>query len=178
VRDGTIRRVTDDPADETTSSWSRDGRHIYYTSSKTGRPEIYRIPAAGGLPLQITKHGGVHGLESADRKSVYYAKALVSPTAIWKVDILESREAPVVEGLSDRSNFVPVVNGIYFLSVGTRANDTAIEFYDFATGRRKLLSKLGKPWKWGIAISPDRQSLLYSVVDHASSNLMLVENFQ
>jgi len=37
---------------------------------------------------------------------------------------------------------------------------------------------LGKEHWYGMALSPDRKSLLYSVVDNAGSNLMLVDNFR
>ena len=40
------------------------------------------------------------------------------------------------------------------------------------------LHRLDKGWWYGAALSPDQRSVLYSVVDNAGSNLMLVENFR
>ncbi len=34
--------------------WSADGRHIYFETNITGRMNIWRVPASGGWPLQIT----------------------------------------------------------------------------------------------------------------------------
>ena len=39
---------------------SADGRWLYYDSDRTGRPELYRIAAAGGEPEQLTDAPGGH----------------------------------------------------------------------------------------------------------------------
>lgn len=178
VRNGTLRPITDDPADEIEPTWSRDGKWIYYASNRTGRWEVYRMPAAGGASARITKDGGVSSHESVDRTWLYYAKSAESPTEIWKVPVSGGQEIKVLEGLSYSLNFVATDKGIYFMSVGYEANQTAIEFYDFATSRRELLFTLNKPWFYGMSISPDQHSLVYSVIDHAGSNLMLIDNFR
>jgi hypothetical protein len=55
---------------------------------------------------------------------------------------------------------------------------TSIDFFEFATSRRTRVVELGKPWSYGMALSPDGTSLLFSLVNSAGSNLMLVENFR
>ena len=44
---GPPRRLTADPSNEHRPSWSRDGRWIYFASDRTGRFEVWRVPAAG-----------------------------------------------------------------------------------------------------------------------------------
>jgi hypothetical protein len=65
--------------------------------------------------------------------------------------------------------------GIYFLALGDAPPKTSIDFFEFATGRRTTLLTLGKEWWFGMALSTDQKSLLYSVIDNAGSNLMLVD---
>jgi hypothetical protein len=38
--------------------------------------------------------------------------------------------------------------------------------------------RLGKPWYYGMALSPRQDSLLVSLVDSAGANLMVVDNFR
>jgi Tol biopolymer transport system component len=40
-------RLTSDPANDYLPVWSRDGRTIYFTSDRTGTPQVYRIPVSG-----------------------------------------------------------------------------------------------------------------------------------
>src|SRR5207248_3354074 len=85
VNDGSVKRLTDDPADEVEPSWSQDGKWIYCGSSRTARVEVYRIPARGGALVQITRNGGLHAEESADGKWLYYSKNAEIPTSVWRV---------------------------------------------------------------------------------------------
>ena len=171
--------ITDDPGNQLEPSWSRDGKWIYCGSSRTGRLEIHRVPAGGGRLEQITRNGGLHAEESFDGKWLYYSKDAYSPTSIWKVPRDGGEESRVIEGVSYSLNFVPVEKGIYFTS-GTLGQDgrSAIEFYEFATGRPKALATMDKSLSWGLALSPDGRFLLQPLADRASSNLMLVENFR
>ena len=64
LSDGSVKRLTSDPADEVEPSWSRDGKWLYCGSNRIGRLEIYRVSANGGSLVQITRNGGLHAEES------------------------------------------------------------------------------------------------------------------
>ena len=65
--------------------------------------------------------------------------------------------------------------GLYFIAVGDTADRPSIDFFDFATKTRTTIVRLDKAWWYGMALSPDKQSLLFSLIDSTGSNLMVVD---
>ena len=51
------KRLTTHRAIDTEGTWSPDGRNIYFTSDRSGGPQVYRISANGGTPERITFEG-------------------------------------------------------------------------------------------------------------------------
>jgi TolB protein len=51
------KQLTTHRAIDTEGSWSPDGKHIYFTSDRSGGPQIYRVPASGGAPERVTFEG-------------------------------------------------------------------------------------------------------------------------
>ena len=50
-------RLTTHRAIDTEGTWSPDGRYIYFTSDRSGGPQVYRMAANGGTPERITFEG-------------------------------------------------------------------------------------------------------------------------
>lgn len=178
LRTATPKRLTTNDFDESEARWSRDGKWIYFNSTRTGRVEIWRLSSAGGEPVQITDSGGAAAVEGADG-FLYYAKAPRSPTSIWRVPIAGGgRETLVAEGLSYGSNFAVGREALYYVSREGAIEDTAIERVDLKSLARTRLVGIGKRWWFGVALSPDEQWLMYSVVENINSNLMVVEGVE
>ena len=178
ARGGVPRRLTSFASDEVRPSWSRDGLWIYFGSNRSGDWQVWKMPAAGGDALQVTKHGGQEAFESFDGKHVYYSKERWVP-GIWRVGVQGGEETLVVDqgrfgywGLTAR--------GIYFV-IPKETNQASVEFFSFATNRTRRLAviktelALGPP---GFAVSPDDRWILLSQVARRDRDLMLVENFQ
>jgi hypothetical protein len=136
------------------------------------------MPAEGGSPaIQVTHGGGLAARESPDGRFLYYAKAPVVPTAIWRVPISGGEETLVADGLSYSLNFAVGARGLYLVALDA-AHRPTIDFVEYSTGRRTTLAAVPKPFWWGVALSPDQRWLLFPVVESAGSNLMLVDKMQ
>ena len=190
---GQVRRLTAEEAEETIPSWSADGKWVYYNCNRTGREEIWKAPAQGGKGTQVTGNGGLAAFESVDGRSLYYTKLVEdsasrtihkSPLAydmqdsgLWVVPLGGGEERRVLESCHFR-DFVVVADGIYYVPSSTDARDRSVRFHRFATGEDTEIVQVGAPVIDGLAVSPDRKTILVPVISRSGSNVMLVENFR
>ncbi len=177
VPDGRPRRLlTFSEADNGAPNWSRDGNWIYfYSSHEKGPMQLWKVPFQGGTPVRVTKNGGVYATESEDGRFLYYSK--MEQSGIWKMPLNGGGEERVLDQPAGYEwfNWTVAPGGIYFVTQ-TDAQKSKIEFFDFATRKRAVIDiveKLG----FGLALSPDSKSLLYSRTDSEDYEVMLVKNF-
>jgi TolB protein len=52
-----ITRLTTNRSIDTEGTWSPDGEQIYFTSDRSGGPQVYRVGISGGTPERITFEG-------------------------------------------------------------------------------------------------------------------------
>jgi hypothetical protein len=184
---GSPRPVTDAAAEDNKSSWSHNGRWIYFSSNRTGRWQVWKVSVDGGAPVQLTRQGGNNPFESADQKFVYYAKERISP-AIWRVPVDGGEEQPVLDQPRPKtwSYWALGAAGIFFL---TQLDDSVFEgrtlssimFFDFKTRTSTKIAEvrgdilISTP---GLAISPDDRFILYPQIDESAGDLILLNNFK
>jgi dipeptidyl aminopeptidase/acylaminoacyl peptidase len=172
---GASRQLIGDRSNNFQPAWSRDGRWIYFASNRGGTPQLWRAPAGGGSPVQVTRNGGLRPFTSPDGKFVYFQRS-PDDYDVWRVPVDGGDEVPVLRGLEGR--FAVVEQGIYFY--GLEQSKWFIQFFDFGTGRTTPVAGLegvpliGQP----PGVSPDRRAFLYARQDLRGSDLMLVENFR
>jgi len=177
---GMPRRLTTEPGEDTCPSWSRDGRWIYFGSSRSGPLQIWKMPSTGGPAVQVTRYGGFEGFESTDAKHFYYAKGRDAP-GICRIAVGGGAETPVVDrhGAGFWRSWAVTDAGIYFASAEMPARPV-LEFFDFAAGDTMGVAVLARPISarvWGLALSPDRRWILYTQIDQSSSDIMLMQRF-
>ncbi len=68
--------------------------------------------------------------------------------------------------------------GAYCLTPPDKQGSVDICFHDFSTGETKKILTIEFPKARCFAVSPDGRTILYTQVDEAGSDLMLVENFR
>jgi len=161
-------------------SWSRDGQWIYFYSDREhGRFQIWKTRLSGGPPIQVTKNGGVFGIESADRRFFYFAK--FEAAGIWRIPLSgvddETRVLDQPGGDTEWCNWALADNGIYFLSSGPGFKDS-IQLFDFTSRHIVPIFTLARRRSLGLAISSDEKSILFSQEKLSESHVVLVKNFR
>ena len=104
------RRLTTHRAIDTEGSFSPDGRHIYFTSDRSGGPQIYRVPASGGTPERITFEGSYNARPrlSPDGKKLAMVHVDRGDYRIAVMDLKRKDLLVVSEGRQDESpSFAP-----------------------------------------------------------------------
>jgi hypothetical protein len=149
---------------------------LYFAAGTEGGG-IWKVALAGGQPIQLTRTGDVPQ-ESADGKYVYYHEGWTNVLSIWRVPAHGGQAEKIIESVHPIGQWTIVGNGIFFIRTPDSNGQNALCFYEFATGRTKTITTISHTIDWLISASPDGKSVLYSQVDVAGRDLMLVENFR
>ncbi len=159
--------------DAVAPGWSADGDWIYLGSRRTGRWEVWKVPATGGEPRRVTTGGGWAATESSDGRTLYYTK--YRRPGIWRRPVAGGAEELVLEDF-DRDNGVDWVladGGIYYL--GTVQGKAGVAFFDFAGAQASLKFDLDRlPVYAGLTVSPDGRSALVTHVNRVDGDVVWV----
>ena len=136
------------------------------------------MPVGGGEAVPLHIHGG-QAVESPDGKFLYYDKGGPDNYAIWRVSTSGGKETLVADSIHFTGGHVIVDQGMYFISKPDERDVSSIRFKDFASGSIRTIVPLKGGVLWGLAVSPDQQTLLYTQAGGSGDwHLMLVENFR
>jgi Tol biopolymer transport system component/DNA-binding winged helix-turn-helix (wHTH) protein len=181
---GQPRLITPFPSTEVVPSFSRDGRWIYFASDRSGKFEIWRSPSQGGESTQITNGGGFAALESWDGKTLYYAgrdSREIGPWPLYAQPLDGGPRRQVLDStIFGARSFFPAERGIYYTArdgMNTQPPRSRLHYFDFATRKSKQLTSLEGD-AYGLSVSPDGRSFLFSPWKTTASDLMLIENFR
>ncbi len=158
-------------------SYSRDGEWIYFASARSATFQVWKVPAGGGSPVQVTQHGGHAALESLDGKFLYYAKSQNPEPEIWRVPVNGGEEVPVpLVHPGTWASWQVTTNGILFVgpSLGHQA---VLSFYDFAHDRTSTVAVLNRIPFW-LGATTDGKTVAFDQPGQEESQAMLVENFR
>lgn len=177
LRGGAPHVLTPDKYEAEVPSWSRDGKWIYYASNRSGDLQVWKIPAGGGSPVQVTRQGGHAAIESLDGKFLYYAKNSQADPEIWQVPVDGGQETPLaLVRPGTWASWQVVEGGILFVgpSLGHQA---VLSFYDFAHQRTTTVAVLDRVPFW-LGVTPDGQTVAFDQPGQEQAQTMLVENFR
>jgi len=167
---GKPRLLLGGPEDDFLPTWSPDGRWIYFTSTRGGTEEIWKIPVSGGPPIRITSGGGFRPVTSEDGRYVYYTRRsrhAAHGAALWRARATGGGEELALDvRVFHPENFEVVGKTIYFMARG------ALHAFDTATGDVRELTSIARPAGKGLTVDPARRAILYSQLDHHDADLV------
>jgi Tol biopolymer transport system component/DNA-binding winged helix-turn-helix (wHTH) protein len=176
---GSPRRLTSERSSDVVPSWSRDGRWIYFASDRSGDWQVWKMPSTGEPAVQVTRHGGFSSFESPDGKFLYYTKGQTVP-GLWSIPTSGGEEVRLTNSLEAGywGYWAVAEDGIYYLDTTGRPG---IAFFNITARRTTRMfdlenrAALEAP---GLAVSPDKTTILYTQLDVVNSDIILVENFR
>lgn len=169
---GEQRQLTNNPASDFFPTVSSDGRFIYFSSTRTGSTQVWRMNIDGSNQTQMTKHeGGYPVFVTADGQWIYFDSGLHQ--TLWRVSSKGGDETRV----SDISVRTPVVShdgrwAAYFFR-DTEDNRLKIGMMSTETGKLlKVFALSNDTFQRGrICWLPDNTGFYYVAVKGSQSFL-------
>jgi len=179
---GAVQMVPGKPGSrDQVPSWSRDGKWIYFGSNRSGRPEVWRAPAAGGNAEQVTTTGGEYAFESWDGRTLYYLRPISGVETVFSMPVAGGPERSLGIQLTFW-NYVPGRKGLYYMprKEGPRAPFAyEVRLIETATGQDRLIHRVrlggASP---GLTLTPDGKTVVIAGIDVETQDLMRIENFR
>jgi Tol biopolymer transport system component/DNA-binding winged helix-turn-helix (wHTH) protein len=173
---GLPRRLTDGTFREVASSWSRDGRWLYFMSDRGGDFQMWRMAPDGSEARQVTRQGAYVGYESHDGRILYHVKP--RSAGIWRVPVEGGEEELIASyrSVGDCGNWAVAEDGIFFATYPR--GGPVVRYYEFATGTTRTIAAVPGIVLGSLDVTPDGRSLLYGRNDLEAADLMLVDGFR
>ncbi len=138
--------------------------------------EIWRTRPEGGVPMQVTRHGGREAFEAPNGEFLFYTKA--PPAAgIWWISCrnggCDGGDETKISGAGKQGKWAVGGRGIYYLN-----GPDDLVFQEFAGKRQTPISMPGLGFVAGVAAAPDDSSVLLTALVRYEVHLMLVRGFR
>jgi Tol biopolymer transport system component len=168
------------PAADGAATWSRDGKWINFVQN-SGSRRIARVAVrdgrATGPEVQVVQGDSTAAVEALGGRAIYYAKGPWSATSIFRSGWTGDPATELLRRVTTPANFAVAAEGIYY-TASIKPGKTEFRYFDVKRGTDRLLSTTDAWVAWGLTVSPDETSLLFSRVDQYGADLKLIENFR
>ena len=138
-----LKRITRSPLIDTEPVFAADGRSIFFTSDRSGSPQIYQTGLDGGEPKRITFNGGynISPRISPDGKTLLTVTRRDGSYKIASLNLTNGSEMILTEGRDDQSpSFAP--NGMQVLYAAVQGGRNVLAVVSSDGRVRQTLSVL------------------------------------
>ena len=176
---GKLRNLTQHEANDVFPSFSQDRRWVYFSSTRSGAPSLWKVPVMGGDAVRVSTAVATLAVESPNGEFLFYVETATGSGSgpMWQLALKTpgGKAVKVMENVPSTS-FDVIDSGVYY--VDQSAGDTRLQFYRFATrSSTTVASKLGRVGGT-ISVSQDGRTIFFTRIDSATDDLMLVEKFR
>jgi Tol biopolymer transport system component/DNA-binding winged helix-turn-helix (wHTH) protein len=170
---GTPRQLTFGSASNQVPSWSHDGQWIYFESNRAGEWQLWKIPSGGGEAAPLNQTGSAP-FESPDGKWVYFSRRSGRPEALFRMSVGGGDVLQVASKIPAPDFFSVTTRGVYFLS-----DAKTVQRFDPDSGTTTTVAKLNNnSVDYGMSVSLDGASMIFSQIGRTFSDIILVENYR
>jgi TolB protein len=109
-----LRRLSNSNGIDTEPQFSADGQSVYFTSDRSGGPQVYKMPASGGNATRVTFKGNynISPRVASDGKTLAWISQREGGFSLYAMDLSSGQELRLADGATEPS-FSP--NGKYIM---------------------------------------------------------------
>jgi hypothetical protein len=136
------------------------------------------MPSSGGRAVRLTTGEEDVPQESPEGDLLYFQTGWPSKLSIWRMPVEGGQPMKVLDAVDPSGQWAVSRQGIFYVAAADGGNQFDIRLYEFASGKSTKLITLDREMRHPIVVSPDGRTILWTKVEEAGSDLMLVENFR
>ncbi|HTU45215.1 MAG TPA: protein kinase [Bryobacteraceae bacterium] len=174
--------VVDGPGNAVRPSWSNDAKWIYFSSDRNGDWQVWKMSAAGGAAIQVTREGGFESFESPDGAHLFFTKR--NQPGLWMMPL--SGDGGAIRRVvlfGDNGRWARASDGIYLLREREdRPGTLQLSRVGFADHNLKIVTEfagnleyVGEP---SVAVLPAHDLIAYSRPGTRQSDIMMLSGLR
>ena len=171
---GEQRQLTNNSFSDTHPRMSPDGRYIFFTSTRSGSSQVWRMNVDGTNQVQLTKREGGHPVfVTPDGKWLYFDSGLHQ--TLWRVSTEGGDETEVSKGIIQNPSFSP--DGTFVAYFFRDETDNRLKIGVMLVETRRASRIFALPantyYDGSIAWKSDNKSFYYVTINGSQNSLWL-----
>ena len=168
-------RLLEDAGHDVYPTFSRDGKFIYFASTRNHGPlELYKMPSSGGPATLVAGQSVVQARESADGRWLYFGGYF--PGGLERMPLGGGAVTTVIPNLADPSGYALAGAGVYYFAGAPPTCE--LRYRDLESGQDRLVLVPPKPAVPQLALSPDGRWLCFPLSERDSQELVMIGDFR